>query len=64
MKQGITPYSGKSGLAGRINQIDRELRRLQPQSAPGVLTSVSPLGVTRKPIVKGQTVTTGTSGWL
>lgn len=41
--------TGKGRLSIVIRDIDRRLKRLEPNQAPGMITNVDPTGVIRRP---------------
>jgi hypothetical protein len=61
----LPPYSGRSGLAQRINDLTEALRSLTPQRSPNVLTSSRGRGVTRtaRPPIGGAGETGGVARW-
>ena len=41
---------GKSRISTSIRDLDRRVKRLEPRSTPGMLTSVDPTGVSQVPV--------------
>lgn len=54
-----------SAIAARFRDVQTELRRLRPQTAPGTLTNRTTNGVTRRarPAVRRTTGTSGPARW-
>jgi len=40
---------GKSKISTSIRELDRRVKRLEPKSTPGLLTSIDPTGVSQVP---------------
>lgn len=63
------PFTGSGPLSAAFRTLERQQRALTPRPAPGVLTSVSRLGVTQRPFgraTRRRTSTTATNPnvWL
>jgi hypothetical protein len=50
----IRPYTGRSGLAQRINSLIKAVERLEPQRSAGTLTSVTSRGTMRRAYTAGR----------
>jgi hypothetical protein len=58
-------YTGRSGLANRINELIRQVNRLQPQPSPGILTSITSRGTIRRAIAETRAAKAGGEAvWL